>query len=220
MEKQKVAMVFGATALVAIGIGAGLYWRGQAQQNAAGDQNGQSMIVERSRGDSAAPITIYEFSDFQCPYCRQFAQEILPALDREYLSTGKARLTFVNYPIPQLHPNAVTAHNFAMCVARQKQFWPVHDLLFRHQKQWEKLADPNSYFRKLADSVTLNRRDLAACMEGRLEDWLVQAEAHDAGASGISGTPAFVINGGLLPGMQPMEVWRPILDSIYRAARR
>jgi protein-disulfide isomerase len=176
-----------------------------------------NLVAERSKGDSAAPIIIYEFSDFQCPYCRQFWEKTWPALEREYIATGKARLIFVNYPIPQIHPNATAAHNFAMCAARQGRFWPAHDLLFERQKEWEKLPDPNPYFRRLGEAAKLDADVLLACLDQRSEDWLVQSDTREAANAGITGTPAFLVNGALLPGAQPLEIWKPILDSMYRA---
>jgi len=180
---------------------------------------GDLMVAQRTKGDSSAPITIYEFSDFQCPYCRKFWETTLPAIEHEYLATGKARLIFINFPIPQLHPNAQAAHHFAMCAARQNRFWQVHDLLFRYQKEWEKLKDPANYFRRLADSAALEGRALTQCTTQHAEEWLVQAEAAEAARLRIAGTPAFVINGGLLPGAAPIEAWRPILDSIYASGK-
>jgi protein-disulfide isomerase len=178
------------------------------------------LLSQRSRGDPTAPITIYEFSDFQCPFCRQFVDETMPLLEREYIATGKVRLVFVNYPIPQLHPNAPAAHNFAMCAARQDRFWPAHDLLFQRQAEWGKLPDPGEYFRRLGGPAALEPEILRNCLEQRSEDWVVQADAREAGGLGIRGTPAFLINGGLLTGAQPIEIWRPVLDSIYRTATR
>ena len=178
-----------------------------------------NLVPERSKGDTLAPITIYEFSDFQCPYCRQFWQNTWPALERDYIATGKVRVIFVNYPIPQIHPNAMGAHNFAMCAARQGRFWPAHDLLFERQQEWEKLSDPAPYFRRLGEMAALNPEVLRACMDQRSEEWLVQSDTREGADAGITGTPAFIVNGGLLPGAQPLEIWRPILDSMYRAAR-
>jgi protein-disulfide isomerase len=180
---------------------------------------GDMMVAQRTKGDSSAAITIYEFSDFQCPYCRRFWATTMPTIEREYIATGKARLIFINFPIPQLHPNARAAHHFAMCAARQNKFWQVHDLLFRYQQQWEKLGDPSAYFRQLADSAALERGALARCATQHAEEWLVRAETAEASRLGIAGTPAFVINGGLLPGAAPIETWRPILDSIYAAGK-
>lgn len=176
-----------------------------------------TLISERTKGDSAAPITIWEFSDFQCPYCRDFAVDVLPALEREYLRTGKARLIFAHFPIPSLHANAQQAHEFAACVSREKKFWPYHDLLFRHQKKWEKLSDPAEYLRGLVDSVGLNSMAIAGCVEMHVLGWLVSGEAYEARKVGITATPSFVVEGNLLRGAIPMSGWRPFLDSIYAA---
>ena len=71
------------------------------------------LIDQRTMGADEAPITIYEASDFQCPYCRVFWEETLPKIKQEYIETGKARMIFLNFPIPQLHANAAAAHEFA-----------------------------------------------------------------------------------------------------------
>ena len=74
--------------------------------------NADLFLPQRTRGRDAATITIFEFSDFQCPFCRQFWNETLPSLEREYIRTGKARLIFINLPLPGIHPNALAAHAF------------------------------------------------------------------------------------------------------------
>src|SRR5690348_10355143 len=96
-------------------------------------------IAARTKGRSDAPITIYEMSDFQCPYCRQFALETLPLLERDYIATGKVRMVFINFPLTNVHKNAIVAAEVAMCAAQQQRFWPMHDLLFRHQPEWAQL---------------------------------------------------------------------------------
>jgi len=175
----------------------------------------------RTKGSADAPVTIYELSDFQCPWCRRFADSTLPALSAEYITTGKARLIFVNFPIPSLHPNAPAAHEFAMCAADQGQFWPVHDLLFRKQPDWEKLNDPAPYFMGIADSVGVDRTRLEACIDSGSMRPLVTADLNTGRRAGMSSTPTFIIEGGVLPGAAGMDVWRPILDSILadRAGR-
>lgn len=175
------------------------------------------LLAARSKGDRAAPITIFEASDFQCPFCRVFWDETLPILEREYISTGKARFIFLNLPLPSLHANALAAHEFAMCAALQDRFWPAHDLLYKHQSAWANLPDPSRLFFAYADSAAMDRAALQECVVTGAVRELVQQEAEASFRSGISSTPSFVIEGGLLPGAQPIEVWRPILDSIYTA---
>lgn len=176
-----------------------------------------TLLRQRSKGDPNAPITVLEASDFQCPYCRQFWEETLPVLEREYIQTGKVRFIFLNLPLPQIHPNAAAAHEFAMCAAMQDQFWPVHDLLYRHQHGWATLEQPGGFFLALADSAKLSRDDLGACFESGQLRGLIMSEAQMAFQAGIRSTPSFVIEGGLLAGAAPMSDWRPILDSIYKA---
>jgi protein-disulfide isomerase len=172
------------------------------------------MLEARTRGTPGAPLTIYEASDFQCPYCRQFWEVTLPILERDYIQTGKARFVFLNLPLTEIHANAAAAHEFAMCAARQDRFWPVHDLLYRHQAQWSALDDPAPYFLALADSARVARGELAECFARGSVRWLIQAEAQMNWRAGIRSTPSFIVEGALLPGAQPIEIWRPILDSI------
>jgi protein-disulfide isomerase len=173
----------------------------------------------RTKGSPAAPVTIYEMSDFQCPWCARFALETMPALDSEYIRTGKVRLVFVNLPLPS-HPNAGPAAELAMCAARQGRFWPVHDLLFRHQQRWAGLREPGAYFLGLADSARADRDAMATCLRTGATRELVQRDAEGAARSGARSTPSFYIEGGILPGAQPIEVFREILDSIIAARQQ
>jgi protein-disulfide isomerase len=176
-----------------------------------------AMIALRTKGAADAPVTIFEVSDFQCPFCRQFWAETLPALEREYIDTGKIRFIFINLPLVSLHPNAPAAHEFAMCAARQERFWPIHDLLYQYQEQWASLEQPGPFFLGLADSVALERPLLAECLAKGTARPIVAADVQQATSGGIRSTPTFIIEGGVLQGAEPMETWRPILDSIITA---
>jgi protein-disulfide isomerase len=178
------------------------------------------MLDARTKGSPTAPITIYEASDFQCPYCRIFFEQTLPLLEQEYIATGKARLVFLNLPLTQIHPNAAAAHEFAMCAAAQNQFWPAHDLLFQTQARWAALNDPGPFLVGLGDSLRVSREQLTRCLEsGSVRD-IILAEAQMSLRAGIQSTPSFVIEQGILAGAQPIEVWRPILDSLIAVKRK
>src|SRR5438876_684983 len=137
-------------------------------------------LVARSRGRLNAPVTVYEMSDFQCPYCRAFALTTLPLLERDYVASGKVRFVFINLPLPSLHANATAAAEAAMCAARQSRFWPMHDLLFRHQDGWAKLADPRPMLLALGDSAGADHARLAACLRAHATAAEVQADAERA----------------------------------------
>lgn len=188
--------------------------------DSTGDWVQNPLLSERTKGDPAAPITIYEVTDFACPWCREFYRLVLPSIEREYISTGKAKLIFVNLPLPSLHPNSPAAHEFAMCAAKQGRFWPVHDLLYQHQALWEPLDTPRDYFTLLADSAGLDLDELNNCFDSGSTRWIVQQEAESvAQQANITSTPSFIIETVLLAGFQPIENWRPILDSLYAAKR-
>ncbi|MEO8200521.1 MAG: DsbA family protein [Gemmatimonadota bacterium] len=175
------------------------------------------LIAERSKGKVDAPITVLEMSDFQCPYCRQHAIETWPELDRLYVQTGKVRWIFINFPIPQLHPNATTAAEFAMCSAKVGKFWPVHDLLFAHQDVWAPLKDPAPFLLTLADSAGIERSAVLPCLTNHGTRELLQRDAEGSAQVGVRSTPTFIIEGGLLRGAAPLALFKGILDSIYTA---
>lgn len=174
-------------------------------------------LAARSKGSARAPVTVYEMSDFQCPYCKRHVDQTFPSLEKEYIATGKVRWVFINLPLPSLHPNAVAAAEFAMCAARQGKFWPAHDLLYRRQDAWGPLKEPEPFLLGLADSLKLGKAQLTSCVKQGETREEVRDDSDGAVKAGASSTPTFYIEGGLLTGALGPEVWRPILDSIYRA---
>src|SRR6266545_1553093 len=90
-------------------------------------------LAARAMGAATAPVTVYEMSDFQCPFCKRHVDQTFPTLEKEYVATGKVRWIFINLPLSSIHPNAVAAAEFAMCAARHGKFWPAHDALYRTQ---------------------------------------------------------------------------------------
>jgi protein-disulfide isomerase len=154
-------------------------------------------------------------SDFQCPYCKRFAQETFPELERRYIRTGKVRWVFINFPLTNIHPHAAPAAELAMCAAKQGEFWRVHDLLFQYQETWAPLKEAGPFFVSLADSAGLSKKSLLSCLQAQETRKAVQADAEGAARSGATSTPTFYIEGGMLAGAAPIEVFRQALDSIY-----
>lgn len=174
-------------------------------------------LVARSMGRADAPVTVYEMSDFQCPYCREFALNTMPALEREYVQTGKVRFIYINLPLTQIHPNSAAAAEVAMCAARQNRFWAVHDLLFQRQGRWAKQEEPGPYLVALGDSAGLDHAKLLDCLTAKATQPEIQADVKVALRAGANSTPTFYIEGGLLEGAAPVEVFRQVLDSIYQS---
>jgi protein-disulfide isomerase len=178
-------------------------------------QSQTAPLDPRSKGAAKAPVTVYEMSDFQCPFCREFARETFPQLERDYIRSGKVRWVFINFPLTSIHAHASAAAELAVCAGQQNRFWRVHDLLFEHQEVWAPLKEPGPFFVSLADSAGLSKKVLLACLQSPETRNSVKADAEGAARAGATSTPTFYIEGGLLEGAQPLAVFRQILDSIY-----
>ena len=177
-------------------------------------------LASRSKGSATAPVTVYEMSDFQCPYCKRFTEQFFPAIEKEYVATGRVRWIFINLPLVSLHANAVPAAEFAMCAAREGKFWPAHDLLYRRQEVWAPLKNPAAFLLSLADSLKIPRARIMPCLEKGETRELVRSDSEGSVKSGAGSTPTFYVEGGILAGAYPPEVWRPILDSVIRVKTR
>ena len=182
-----------------------------AAGTAAAQQPTSSATTTRAKGSPSAPVTVYEMSDFQCPYCRRFALETFPAIEKEYITPGKVRWVFVNYPLTSIHANAVAAAATAVCASRQGAFWPYHDLVFANQ---DALTDPDLV--GYADSLGLD----AAAFERALAEGTHQARMQwdmtEGMARGVTGTPTYFLNGFPLQGVPRIWVLELALDAFRR----
>ncbi len=185
---------------------------------AFGQGSDPSPLAARSKGAPGAPVIVYEMADFQCPACRAFALNVFPVLDREFIATGKVRWVFINLPLTSIHANAVAAAELAMCAARQGRFWEIHDLLYQHQADWERLPDPRQALVALGERAGADGAKLGACVAAHATRAEVDADARRAARSGARATPSFYIHGGLLEGAPRVaDPFRALLDSVYRA---
>ncbi len=172
------------------------------------------------RGDPDAPITIVEFSDFQCPFCARFHVQTLPSLLDEYIESGKVNLVYRDFPIQSIHPNALPAAVAAECANEQGKYWEYHDMLFEKQNGWNRL-DSNtaiSTFSQYATDVGLEQQQFDSCLgSGKyLEE--VQKDLSDGKDYGITGTPGFFIGNEeigfvKLTGAQPFDSFKKIIDA-------
>jgi protein-disulfide isomerase len=216
-------LALAGSVLLAAGNLAALALRDSAPPPTAAAPQADPLIAQRTRGKATAALTVYELSDFQCPYCRRQALETFPTIEREYIVTGKVRWIFLNFPLTQLHPNAFAAAEFAMCAAKLDRFWTIHDLVFTYQSKWAPLKDPAPFLLSLADTAGIPREDIVPCLQNHEMRALVQSEAEGAAKSGVGSTPTVYVEGvGLLRGAVPVGVYRQVFDSLLveRRTRR
>jgi protein-disulfide isomerase len=184
---------------------------------ASGDSSAlRTADVARIQGDTTAPVWMIIVSDFQCPYCKTWHDQTYPALQKEYVQTGKVRMAYVNYPLPS-HRNALPAAEAAMCAGVQGKFWPMQDALFGAQEQWSRMSAPAPFFDSLATRAGVDAAAMRACVEGRAVRRLIEADKDRADRAGINSTPSFIIGDSLIEGAYPVQRFRTALDAVLAA---
>nr|NGX27781.1 Disulfide bond formation protein D [Chlamydiota bacterium] len=172
------------------------------------------------KGNPNAPVTVVEFSDFQCPFCSRFFQQTLPLLEENYIDTGKIKFVYKDLPLDSLHPNARATHIAAECADEQDKFWEYHDVLFQSQAEWQSLASSNlqSTLSQYATDLDLQVASFESCMQSQDISNEVNKDILEAARYGATGTPTFFIgneNDGFIKliGAQPFSVFKNIIDS-------
>lgn len=165
-------------------------------------------------GDPNAPVTLIEFSDFQCPFCRKFYKETLPQIKKDYIATGKVKLVYRDFPLVQIHPGATPAAEGTECAEDQGKFWQMHDAIFDEQ---EKLGSGTVQFtaddvKKWAANIGLDTSKFNQCLDSGKYKAEVEKDLADGSAAGVNGTPATFINGRLVSGAQPFAAFKVIID--------
>ncbi len=143
---------------------------------------------EPVKGDKNAPVTVVEFSDFQCPFCSRFFRQTLPQLDKEYIKTGKIKLVYRDYPLVRIHPNACKAAEAAQCAGDQGKYWQMHDRLFANPKF---LGEKDLHGH--AKALGLDAAKFKTCLDSGRKKAGVRADIADAVKAGVRGTPTFLI---------------------------
>jgi len=137
-------------------------------------------------GRTSAPLAMMIYSDFQCPYCGQFARETWPSIKKNFVDTGRVLVIFRNLPLA-IHQEAKGAAVSAECAARQGKFWAVHDLLFQNQLQ----LGPQT-IRTIASSAGMDLNQFDQCMQDKPDETIAR-DVQSAQTLGINGTPTFLI---------------------------
>lgn len=157
------------------------------------------------KGGADAPVTIVEFSDFHCPFCKRVLA-MLAQIESKYGS--KIKLVFRDFPIDKLHPGARKAHEAARCANEQGKFWEYHDKLFATGPK-ASMDDLKSY----AKDVGLNLSAFEPCLSSGRYQAAVQRDIEAGARAGVTGTPVFFINGRMLSGAQPLESFVRLIEN-------
>ncbi len=154
------------------------------------------------QGDPNAPVTIYEFGDYQCPACGMFARQVKPLVDQAYIAEGKAKFVYYDFPLVGIHPNAFLAARASRCAADQdtsadqELYWNYHKKLFDEQGSWAGSGSPIGLFASYAEAVGADKGDFEACLRSDRFADVVTAQMRLGEELGVSGTPSVMVSRG------------------------
>jgi len=159
-------------------------------------------------GDPDAPITIVEWSDFECPFCARFYNDAYQDIKENWIDTGKAKLVFRDFPL-SFHANAQKAHEAAECAGDQDMYYEMHDALFENG-----VSGGVSSFKTYAADLGLDQAAFDDCLDSGKHEAEVKKDMADGMKAGVQGTPGFIIEGQLISGAQPYAVFEQLLNSL------
>jgi protein-disulfide isomerase len=174
-------------------------------------------------GDPNAPVTIVEYTDFQCPFCARHTLQTFAQIEKNMVESGQVRYVFKDLPLTSIHPQAALAAEAARCAGAQdttgqEAYVNMHNALFENQQAWSGQANAADLFADYAVEIGLDRDSFATCLENHEFESAVRADMQEAMQLGITGTPAFVINGHLVSGAQPYEVFEQAVEALISEA--
>jgi protein-disulfide isomerase len=167
------------------------------------------------KGDANAKVTIVEFADFRCPYCKQIEDNVMPQLQKDYIDTGKVKLYFRQYDF--LGPASTVAANAAECANDQGKFWDMHQYLYKNQPAE---TDTSMYttdsLTTIAGQLGLDTTQFNSCLSANTDNQKVTDDMTAGQKAGVSGTPTFYINGTQLVGAEPYSVFQQTIDAALK----
>jgi len=222
-QQKKKRIIYAGIGLIAIIIIGGLiYWMQQTRiaQAEANFQAPNILITPaltdgKTWGPADAPVVIQEFSDFQCPYCGQFAIGTGQQIVEKYGGTGQVRFEYNNYAF--LGPESIRAAEAAECANEQDAFWDYHDTLFLNQNGENRGTFNDTTLKSFAALIGLDEQSFNTCLDsGKYRDDM-EASFTNGVELGIESTPSFIINGELVAGALPFTEFERLIDAALAA---
>ncbi|MBU1322870.1 DsbA family protein [Patescibacteria group bacterium] len=187
------------------------------EQTVVSDDVWKEMIKDPAavKGDKKAKVTIVEFTDYQCSFCKRYAEETMAQIEKEYVATGKVKYIARSLPL-EFHQFAKQAAEAANCAGVQGKYFEYSDQLFANQEAWSKETDVTKIFAGYAATLGLNEAKFSQCVTNGEQKATVEADVALAKKGGLGGTPSFVINGKILVGAQPFAQFKAVIDAALK----
>ena len=198
-------------------VGLSLFQAGESKKGVTVDVRGAPAL-----GPTEATVTLIEYSDYECPYCIRHTRETMPKIVDAYITTGQIRYVFKDWPVDQLHPEAIRAHEAGHCAAEQGKFWEVHRRLFGAPG-----THTSDVLERIAGESGLNVTGFRECMASGRTRAAIRDSGREAQSLGATGTPAFFLGHRdpatervsviqAIPGAQPFSVFAQTIDSLLK----
>lgn len=215
--KAKFIIIGIIVAVIIIGISTSM---GNDTSSNINSQN-TSLLLDTSKGSpllgsESAPVTIIEFGDYQCPFCRKWNQDTKPALEKNYIDTGKVKLIYVDFPI--IGPDSIKVHAGSYCAAEQNLYWQYHEYLYKNQGHENGGWANSSNLKSLVSGISgLDAKAFGECLDSGKYENRVLENKNIASQSGARSTPSFIVigpDGKATPisGAQPYNVFQMTID--------
>jgi len=162
-------------------------------------------------GDENAPLTIVEFSDFQCPFCGAFRSQTFDQIKSQYIDKGKVKFVYRDFPLTSIHPMAQKAAEAGECADDQGKFWEMHDKIFEGVNAWANSGA--SVFKQYAQEMGLDSKNFDDCLDSGKYTNEVNKDAQDAQNAGGRGTPYFVVGNTPISGAQPFANFQAAIEA-------
>ncbi|PIT93084.1 MAG: hypothetical protein COU06_01620 [Candidatus Harrisonbacteria bacterium CG10_big_fil_rev_8_21_14_0_10_38_8] len=159
-------------------------------------------------GSEDAPVSLVIFGDYQCPYCKLQYDQTEKKIIENYVNTGKVKMFYRDLPLRNIHPQAQLAAQATQCAGNQGKFWEYHDYLFDNQE-----AIPELDFTVTAVTLGLSENEFQKCLESNETKLEVDTDAQHAFNYGLDATPMSLVNGTLVEGSQPYEVFVQVIEN-------
>ena len=173
---------------------------------------------DRVHGSPNAPVTIVEYASMTCPHCAAFNRDVIPQLTKDYIDTGKVKLVFRDFPLMQIHPEALMSAMAVNCAGEQGKYWQFHDKVFREQynKGDDVIRMKATDLKKWAKDIGVDQAKFDQCLDSEKFKNEVMKDKADGDAAGVQGTPTFFINGRVMGGAQQYPEYRKLIDELLK----
>ncbi|OGV89793.1 hypothetical protein A2Z41_03360 [Microgenomates group bacterium RBG_19FT_COMBO_39_10] len=162
------------------------------------------------KGEENAPVTIVEFSEYQCPFCSKYFMDSYSQMMEEY--GDQIRYIFHDFPL-QFHAHAQKMAETARCAGDQGQYWQMHDLIFENQAEWSEKESVDTDIDNFVSQLNLNKAEFDSCLASGKYTQVVEADRDLGLEVGVQGTPTFFINGQMLVGAVPYSNFKTIIEA-------